>query len=114
MLTAHGELRAKRIALLPPRHAADAKLAFVGLQQRLLSSIASFLRTLEAHRKSLLALIEKGETAAPIEAARAFVTGNFDPDELPVDAEEEAAEATMMRRPTRRAGWGRSVRRLRN
>jgi hypothetical protein len=118
MLAAYGELRAKRIALLPPRHAANAKLAFVGLQQRLLSSIAAFLRTLEVHRKSLLALIEKDETAAPSEAARAFVTGNFDPDELPVDVDEDAAEATMpqtrMRRPTRRAGSGRSALRFRN
>jgi len=95
MLAAYGELRAKRIALLPPRDAANAKLAFVGLQQRLLSSIAAFLRTLEAHRKSLLALIEKEKTAAPIEAAWAFVMGTFDPDELPVDVEEEAAEATI-------------------
>jgi superfamily II DNA or RNA helicase len=95
MLAAYGELRAKRIARLAPRDAANAKLAFVGLQQRLLSSLAAFLRTLEAHRKSLLALIEKEEASAPIEAARAFVTGNFDPDELPVDGEEEAAEATI-------------------
>jgi hypothetical protein len=95
MLAAYGELRATRIARLPPRHAANAKLAFVGLQQRLLSSIAAFLRTLEVHRKTLLALIEKEATAAPIEAAQAFVTGSFDPDELPVDVEEETAEATI-------------------
>jgi ERCC4-related helicase len=95
MLAAYGELRAKRIARLPPRHAANAKLAFVGLQQRLLSSIAAFLRTLEVHRRSLLSLIEKEEAAAPIEAAQAFVTGSFDPDELPVESEEETAEATI-------------------
>jgi hypothetical protein len=95
MLAAYGELRAKRIARLPPRHAANAKLAFVGLQQRLLSSIAAFLRTLEVHRKSLLTLIEKEAAAAPIEAAKAFVTGSFDPDELPTDVEEETAEATI-------------------
>jgi hypothetical protein len=95
MLAAYGELRAKRITRLPPREAANAKLAFVGLQQRLLSSIAAFLRTLEGHRKGLLALIEKEETSAPIEAAQAFVTGDFDPDELSVDVEEETAEATI-------------------
>jgi SNF2 family DNA or RNA helicase len=95
MLAAYGELRAKRIARLPPRHAANAKLTFVGLQQRLLSSIAAFLRTLEVHRKSLLALIEKEEASAPIEAAQAFVTANFDLDEIPMDAEEETAEATI-------------------
>jgi hypothetical protein len=95
MLSAYGELRAKRIARLAPPHVANAKLAFVGLQQRLLSSIAAFLRTLEVHRKSLLALIEKETVAAPTEAARAFVTGDFDPDEIPADVEEEAAEATI-------------------
>jgi hypothetical protein len=82
MLAAYAELRAKRIARLAPREAANAKLTFVGLQQRLLSSIVAFLRTLEVHRKSLLTLIEKKEASAPVEAARAFVTGNFDPDEL--------------------------------
>jgi hypothetical protein len=95
MFAAYGELRGKRIVRLPPREAANAKLAFVGLQQRLLSSIAAFLRTLEVHRKSLLALIEKEEASVPVEAAAAFVAGNFDPDELPVDVEEEAAEATI-------------------
>jgi Helicase conserved C-terminal domain/SNF2-related domain len=94
MLDAYGKLRAKRIARLRPREAANAKLAFVGLQQRLLSSVAAFHRTLEGHRKSLLALIETEEAAAPIEAARSFVTGDLDPDELPMDVEEEAAEAT--------------------
>jgi ERCC4-related helicase len=95
MLAAYGELRAKRIARLPPPQAAIAKLVFVGLQQRLLSSIAAFLRTLEVHRKSLLSLIEKGGAAAPIEAARAFVTGTLDLDEVPIDVEEETAEATI-------------------
>jgi len=95
MLASYGQLRAKRIARLPPRQAANAKLVFVGLQQRLLSSIAAFLRTLEVHRKNLLALIEKGEAAAPIEAARAFVTGALDLYELPIDVEEETAETTI-------------------
>jgi hypothetical protein len=36
-LAAYGALRSKRIAKLPPAKAALAKLAFVGLQQRLLS-----------------------------------------------------------------------------
>jgi hypothetical protein len=95
MLAAYGQLRAKRIARLPPRQAANAKLVFVGLQQRLLSSTAAFLRTLGVHRKSLLALIEKGDAAAPLEAARAFVTGTLDLDEVPIDVEEETAEMAM-------------------
>ncbi len=43
-LAAYGELRMKRIASLPIQKASMAKLAFVGLQQRLLSSVAAFAR----------------------------------------------------------------------
>jgi len=43
-LAAYGELRARRITTLPALKKALAKLAFVGLQQRLLSSIAAFVR----------------------------------------------------------------------
>ena len=43
-LAAYGDLRKQRIASLPAYKAALAKLALVGLQQRLLSSIAAFLR----------------------------------------------------------------------
>jgi hypothetical protein len=50
LLAAYGRQRAERISRLPPGQAAQAKLAFVGLQQRLLSSIAAFARTLEGHR----------------------------------------------------------------
>src|ERR1019366_7180413 len=46
LLGAYGDLRMKRIASLPTQKASMAKLAFVGLQQRLLSSIAAFARTL--------------------------------------------------------------------
>src|SRR4051812_36456224 len=95
MLAAYGELRNKRIARLPPRQAGNAKNAFVGLQQRLLSSIAAFLRTLKVHRKSLVALIEYAGAEAPVEAAKAFVTGAVDLDELPLDAEEDGAEKVI-------------------
>jgi hypothetical protein len=95
MLAAYGALRLQRIVRLPPRQAANAKLAFVGLQQRLLSSIAAFHRTLEVHRKSLVALLERSEATAPIAAARGFVTGTLDLDELPIDGEEETAEKTI-------------------
>ncbi|MGT2486061.1 hypothetical protein ACU4GA_08980 [Methylobacterium oryzae CBMB20] len=57
-LAAYGELRLQRIAKLPTAKAALAKLAFVGLQQRLLSSIAAFARTLAVHRRGLLTAIE--------------------------------------------------------
>jgi hypothetical protein len=48
-LAAYGDLRKRRLSSLPANKVALAKLAFVGLQQRLLSSIAAFLRTLKAH-----------------------------------------------------------------
>lgn len=57
-LAVYGELRLQRIAKLPTAKAALAKLAFVGLQQRLLSSIAAFARTLALHRRGLLTAIE--------------------------------------------------------
>ena len=40
-----------------------AKLAFVGLQQRLLSSIAAFARTLKVHRATLQRVLD-GEEAS--------------------------------------------------
>ena len=95
LLSAYGKQRAERIGWLPPRQAARAKLVFVGLQQRLLSSIAAFARTLDVHRKSLALMIEEGETAAPVEAATAFVTGEMDLDEVSLDAEEDEAEVTV-------------------
>ena len=64
-LAAYGELRRRRIAKLPPHKAALAKLAFVGLQQRLLSSIAAFARTLKVHRKTLERLLD-GEAAPSV------------------------------------------------
>lgn len=49
MLADYRLLRERRIAALPPAQAARARLAFVGLQQRLLSSIPAFARTLRVH-----------------------------------------------------------------
>ena len=46
-LAAYGELRSRRIAKLPGHKAALAKLAFIGLQQRLLSSVPA----IPAHAK---------------------------------------------------------------
>ena len=43
---------------LPGHKATLAKLAFVDLQQRLLSSIPAFLRTLKARRKTLQRLVD--------------------------------------------------------
>jgi superfamily II DNA or RNA helicase len=73
-LAAYGDLRNRRIAALPRHKAAQAKIAFVGLQQRLLSSVAAFARTLKAHRKTLEKLIEAENTEGSA-AAQGFVDG---------------------------------------
>jgi len=72
MVAAYGELCAKRIARLAPRDAANAKLAFVGLQQRLLSSIAAFLRTLErlCFGEAVLAVFRATNLLSPFEKTR--------------------------------------------
>jgi len=92
-LGAYGELRMRRIASLPSQKAALAKLAFVGLQQRLLSSVAAFAQTLAIHRRSLLKLIDGTETPRETVAARAFVSAEADSAEL--ELEDEAAEIAI-------------------
>lgn len=52
-LAAYDALVAERIRNLPPAAVARSRLPMVGLQQRLLSSIAAFARKLEKHRKRL-------------------------------------------------------------
>ena len=53
MLLAYGTSQTDRISRLPPRQAAQARLLFVGLQQRLLSSIPAFAHTLRVHHNRL-------------------------------------------------------------
>lgn len=52
-LAAYDALVVERTRNLPPAAAARSRLVMVGLQQRLLSSIAAFTRTLEKHRDKL-------------------------------------------------------------
>jgi ERCC4-related helicase len=94
-LAAYGELRQRRIAKLPAQRAALAKLAFVGLQQRLLSSAAAFLRTLKAHRKALQRVIE-GEPPPPAPAAaQAFVDGSTTDKGEDLGLEDQSAEEAI-------------------
>jgi hypothetical protein len=81
--------------MLPAHKAALAKLALVGLQQRLLSSISAFLRTLKTHRKTLQRLIEGEQPHAPVAAVQAFVDGSTTdkPEELTL--EDEGAEQVI-------------------
>jgi SNF2 family DNA or RNA helicase len=97
MLTAYGELRGARLAKLAPQKAALAQLAFVGLQQRLLSSIAAFAKTLAVHRRTLARLIEHEEVATA-EAADAGFVAPPDPDEAAeLGLDEAEAEAAFDR-----------------
>jgi ERCC4-related helicase len=94
-LAAYGELRKQRLSSLSASKVALAKLAFVGLQQRLLSSTAAFLRTLKAHRKTLQRLVD-GETADSISAvARAFVDGSTTDKADDLGLEDEGAEQAI-------------------
>jgi ERCC4-related helicase len=95
-LAAYGELRKKRAAKLPPQKAALAKLTFVGLQQRLLSSIPAFVRTLKAHRKTLRRLLDGQQEQVVAAAAQAFVDGSTTDKTEDLGLEDEqAAEAAL-------------------
>ncbi|MGH7041099.1 MAG: helicase-related protein, partial [Acetobacteraceae bacterium] len=89
MLAAYGESIRARAANLPAREAGFARLAFVGLQQRLLSSIAAFAHTLRVHLKSL----DRAEGRRSQAAAESFVCGAPVPEDDPAD--EAEAEATL-------------------
>jgi ERCC4-related helicase len=80
MLAAYGILREGRISHLPGKKAALAKLVFVGLQQRLLSSVAAFARTLKIHRESLQRAIDGEAAPTAVAAAQDFVIAPADED----------------------------------
>ena len=95
MLAEYGAMRAQRLAQATTHEASQGRLAFVGLQQRLLSSIAAFASTLRVHRAGVAR--RKGVAAG---AASAFVMGAAEAEdeavdeadaELALQAEEEAA-----------------------
>ena len=98
-LAHYGEVIRARAANLPPGEIGQVRLAFVGLQQRLLSSIAAFAKTLEVHRKGLVRTGGDGSAAA----AEAFVHGGAETEDEATDEtsgekliqeeEDQAAEA---------------------
>jgi hypothetical protein len=65
MLTTYGEAVRARTANLPPKEAGYIRLTFVGLQQRLLSSIAAFAKTLTDQRLPVIALLICFAPSAP-------------------------------------------------
>lgn len=97
LLADYQSLRDQRLAGLPPRQQAQARIVFSGLQQRLLSSIPAFLRTLGRHRKSLA----RSQDAAPLapaaaleEVARPFALRGVDALDQPEEAEEGLPDAS--------------------
>ncbi len=89
MLADYRALREARVGRLAKGRAAQARLAFVGLQQRLLSSIPAFARTLRVHLAALDRLIA-GD-------ARSADAGDIDP-EAPELASDEAVALDRLRR----------------
>jgi SNF2 family DNA or RNA helicase len=98
-LAEYGAVIRTRTANFPPREAGVVRLTFVGLQQRLLSSIAAFAKTLEVHRRGIL----RTDLAVSETAAEAFVHGGSEAEDEPDDElggekliqeeEDQAAEA---------------------
>ena len=95
LLGAYGDLRQKRIDRQSRQKASLAKLTFVGLQQRLLSSVAAFARTLHVHRATLQRSLD-GERAAPsATAAQAFIGMPDDEGKSELGLEDAAAEEAI-------------------
>lgn len=94
-LAEYGELRMRRIASLPNQKSALAKLAFVGLQQRLLSSIAAFAKTLRVHRKTLERLVAGERLYATPLVAQAFISSGIQDESLVLALEDRGAEETV-------------------
>ncbi|MCB9943465.1 MAG: ATP-dependent helicase [Geminicoccaceae bacterium] len=87
MLASYQDLREERIVLLGERQAGQSRLIFSGLQQRLLSSVAAFAKTLAKHRTTLAGAVEDRRGIIE-EAARAFAKHRQELEEV-VDADEE-------------------------
>jgi len=76
MLKDYGNAIRARTANMPSKDASYVRLTFIGLQQRLLSSIAAFAKTLEVHRKGMLRA-----DIVNLSGAQAFVSSDYDVDE---------------------------------
>lgn len=86
LLGAYGETLRARAAALPPKQAGLTRLAFVGLQQRLLSSPAAFAHTLAVHLRGLDRV-----AAASDAAALAFIKGAPEHEHDPEDEQSALA-----------------------
>lgn len=100
LLDEYRSLREERFAATTRRTQASAGLLVIGLQQRLLSSVEAFARTLKVHRETVRRQREKEAGAAPSEAlaekeASLFTTmPDADDDRAELSGEELDAEET--------------------
>src|SRR4051812_34689638 len=87
MLAAYGEGLRRRAESLPPREAGLARLAFVGLQQRLLSSPQAFADTLKVH----IAGLDRRHASSTVAAT--FALGAVDAAEEESENQEQSLTA---------------------
>lgn len=85
LLDEYRQLREKRLHADTKRNQAAAGLLITGLQQRLLSSVEAFSRTLRVHRKTVLRHWEEAQTRAeptPLQTSQLdLVSATVDPDD---------------------------------
>lgn len=94
MLSDYGQLREHRISRLNPRDAAQARILFVGLQQRLLSSVPAFARTLKTHRNTLLKSTQGQVEQASIATAMTLVLDAASEEDIEFE-DEAGADAII-------------------
>jgi SNF2-related domain len=97
MLSEYEDLRERRLSKLSQKEAAQGRLVFSGLQQRLLSSVAAFARTLAVHRRTLARLAEESERKIEVvaDAAEAYASSGGDLEEVTLEAEDADLEALI-------------------
>lgn len=88
-LDAYREMREERLAKEPPAVQRRAKLVVITLQQRLLSSIEAFARTIRVHRQAMIRAAEQEKAAAQ------EIPKDLRQMLLPVAADDERAEADV-------------------
>lgn len=98
LLDDYRQLREQRLSGETRKRQSAAGLLVTGLQQRLLSSIEAFSRTLRVHRKTVLRHWEEAQkapaTGAPVEAEQLdLVGGTIDPDDDRAELLEEELHA---------------------
>ncbi|MEX1263841.1 MAG: DISARM system SNF2-like helicase DrmD [Actinomycetota bacterium] len=91
LLDEYRSLREKRFAATTRRTRASAGLLVIGLQQRLLSSVEAFARSLKVHRETVRRQWETGAGAVPTETLAGKEASLFTTS---ADADDERAELT--------------------